>query len=102
VFWSCYDYTWSSSTSDLDNVCSATFLGNLSDSAMISAVRHSFLNCGIDHDPNHLTGRISDKKPPKRLFTSISGLSAEQCPILCSVALGTSHRTSLRSEKVAG
>src|SRR4029077_1381179 len=95
-----YDDPGGFRSSHLNNVTTTTFLRNQSNSAMISAVRHPLLNRGIDHDSDGLTRRIRDEQSTKRLFASVTWLSADQGPSLCSETLGSSQRPILRWRKL--
>jgi len=44
---------------NMHDVASSPLLSHGTDGALIPSMRHSFLNCGIDHDPNPVT-RIVD------------------------------------------
>ena len=79
-----------------DNIASATFLRNSSNTAMVPAVWHPLLNRGIDHDFDHLAWSICDKESAKRLLSSVPGLSADQGSSLCPEALGASQQPVLR------
>ena len=83
----------------LDNIAAATFLRNSSNTSMVPAVRHSLLDCGIDHDLDHLAGSIGDKESSKRLLASVPRLPADQGSSLCPETLGTSQQPDLRWRK---
>src|SRR5205807_6896271 len=82
-----------------DNIAAATFLSNCSDTVMVSAIWHSLLNSGIDHDSDHLARSVADKQSPKGLLASVPRLPANQGSTLCSETLGTSQQPVLRWRK---
>ena len=85
---------------NLNNVTATALLRNQSDTAMVPAVWHPFLNSRVDHDSNGLTRSIGNKQSPKRLFASVAGLSADKGPSLCPETLGTSQQPILRWRKL--
>jgi hypothetical protein len=88
-------------SSYLDNIAASTFLGDRAYAAMISAMRHPFLNRGINHDSYRLPWSIGNKQSSKGLLASVSRLPADQSPGLCSESLGTSQQV-FSVKKVAG
>ena len=80
----------------LDNIAAATFLRNSSNTAMIPTVGHSFLDCWVDHDFDHLAWSVGDEKSSEGLLASVPRLPADQGSSFCSEALGTSQQPVLR------
>jgi len=62
---------------------------------MIPTMRHPLLDCGIDHDLDHLAWSIDDKESSKGLLASVPRLPADQGSSLCSETLGTSQQPDL-------
>ena len=71
----------------LDNIAAASLLRNSSNTAVIPAMWHPFLDCGIDHDFDHLAWSIGDKESSKRLLASVPRFSADQGSGLCPETL---------------
>ena len=80
---------------DLNYVGTSPLLSDCSDSAVVSPMRHAFLDCWIHQDPNPLPGLVIDEQSPQGYLSPVSRLPPHDGAVSIAIAFGSFQNLAL-------